>query len=141
MKPAPASIDSKHPIVLFDGVCNLCNGFVQFMIRRDPKAHFRFASLQSEIGQQLLTTHHLATDNIDTVVLIDNGKAYVRSDVALRVVAKWGGLWPLLRVFGLLPRSFRDMLYNFIAVRRYRWFGEKDQCMIPTPELRSRFLS
>lgn len=137
----PASIDPKHPVVLFDGVCNLCNGFVQFMIRRDPDAHFRFASLQSEAGKQLLEAHGLDTNNIDTVVLIDNGQAYLRSDVALRVVAKWGGLWPALQVFSILPRSFRDRVYDFIAARRYKWFGEKEQCMIPTPELKSRFLA
>lgn len=132
---------NNHPILLFDGVCNLCNGFVQFVIKRDPEGHFRFAALQSEAGQTLLRQHHLSTDNIDTVVLIDKGEAHVRSEVAIRVASQMKGLWPVISVFRILPLALRDALYNFVAANRYRWFGEKDQCMIPTPELKQRFLS
>ena len=130
-----------HPIILFDGVCNLCNGFVQFIINRDPQGHFRFAALQSETGQELLKKHQLSTSDIDTVVLIEKGQAFVRSDVALRIAPKLGGFWPGIKVFGILPVFIRDAIYNFVAARRYQWFGQKDQCMIPTPELKSRCLS
>lgn len=131
---------NEHPILLFDGVCNLCNGFVQFVIKRDPEGLFRFAALQSELGQELLRVHQIPRDRMDTVVLIENGKAYVRSEVALRMAPHLGGLWPLFQVFRIFPPFIRDPFYNFIAKNRYRWFGEKDQCMIPTPELKSRFL-
>ena len=134
------SIPQDHPILLFDGVCNLCNGFVQFMIERDAKAHYRFAALQSETGQALLEAYQLPKETIDTVVLIENGQAYLRSEVALRVAPNLGGLWPMVSIARLLPLAFRDPIYDFIAARRYRWFGQKDQCMIPTPELKNRFL-
>lgn len=135
------NIPTSHPIILFDGVCNLCSGFVQFLIKRDPNAHFRFASLQSEVGQALLKKHGLPTDSIDTVVLVEGDQVYLRSDVGLRIASQMNGLWPLFSVFRILPVALRDPIYNFIAERRYRWFGEKDQCMIPTPELQSRFLA
>jgi len=132
--------NNDHPILLFDGVCNLCNGFVQFVIKRDPEGQFRFAPLQSDFAKDLLKTHNIPSDHMDTVVLVENGKAYVRSDVALRMALKFGGLWPVFSVFRILPLFIRDTIYNFIAKNRYRWFGEEDQCMIPTPELKSRFL-
>ena len=134
-------VEKHHPVILFDGVCNLCNGFVQFIIRRDPQAKFRFASLQSEAGRHLLEAHQLPTDSIDTVVLIDQGKAFLRSDVPLRMAGHLGGAWALLTVFQVLPKGLRDRIYDFIAARRYRWFGKKDQCMIPTPDLQARFLA
>ncbi len=134
-------INTDHPILLFDGVCNLCNGFVQFVIERDPEGHFHFAALQSATAQDLLKAHNISTEQMDTVVLVENGKAYVRSEVALRMVPKLGGLWPVLSVFKILPLFIRDPIYNYIAKNRYRWFGEKEQCMIPTPELKSRFLA
>lgn len=135
------SSKNNHPIILFDGVCNLCNGFVQFLIKRDPEGHFRFAALQSEVGQNLLKEYNVATENLDTVVLIDKGQAYLRSDVALRIASQMNGLWPLFSIFRFLPRTLRDVIYDFIAARRYKWFGQEDQCMIPTPELKQRFLS
>ncbi len=136
-----ASINTDHPILLFDGVCNLCNGFVQFVINRDPEGHFRFAALQSAAAQDLLKAHNISTKHMDTVVLVENGNAYVRSEVALRMAPKLGGLWPVLGIFRILPLFIRDPIYDFIAKNRYRWFGEKDQCMIPTPELKGRFLA
>ncbi len=136
-----ANLTTDHPILLFDGVCNLCNGFVQFVINRDPEGHFRFAALQSATAQDLLKAHNISTKDMDTVVLVENGKAYVRSEVALRMASKFGGLWPVLGIFRILPLFIRDRIYDFIAKNRYRWFGEKDQCMIPTPELKSRFLA
>jgi predicted DCC family thiol-disulfide oxidoreductase YuxK len=128
-------------ILLFDGVCNLCNGFVQFLIKRDHRKQFLYASLQSEEAGALLEAHQLSADTLNTVVLIEDGKAYTHSDVALRVSRQLPGLWPLCYGFVILPKGFRDALYNWVARNRYRWFGKREACMIPTPELKSRFLS
>lgn len=134
------TIPNDKPIVLFDGVCNLCNGYIQWIIKRDPEGIFRFTSLQSEIGQDLLQKHQLDTKDLSTVVLIQNNKAYTHSNVALHMFKMLGGAWSLLYVFKIIPRPLRDAVYNIIARNRYKWFGEKTECMIPTPELQSRFL-
>ena len=128
-------------ILFFDGACNLCNGFVQFLIVRDPKAHFSYASLQSKLGQEFLQKAGLPTQELSTVILYDKGKFYTHSDVALRIVRRMPGLWPLLAVFSIIPKLIRDAIYNWIARNRYKWFGKKEQCMLPRPEWRSRFLS
>jgi predicted DCC family thiol-disulfide oxidoreductase YuxK len=133
-------MQSENPILLFDGVCNLCNGFVQFVIRRDPRAIFRYTSLQSEQGQALLAQLGFNTAEFDTVILIHKDKVYTHSDVALQIVRRLGGFWPALYVLRFIPKALRDGLYNWVARNRYRWFGKKDQCMVPTPELKSRFL-
>lgn len=130
----------QHPILLFDGVCNLCNASVQWVIERDPHAKFRFASLQSETGQALLEQYKLPTDELNTVVLIDNEKAYTHSDVPLRIIGKLGGAWSLLSVFWIVPRPLRNAVYDWIASNRYRWFGKKEACWLPTPALKARFL-
>lgn len=127
-------------VILFDGVCNLCNGFVQFLIERDPKRRYRYASLQSEAGRALMRSAGLPADEINTVVLMEGGKAYTHSDVALRVSRQMGGLWPLATVFYIVPKFIRDAIYNWVARNRYRWFGKKEACMVPTPELKSLFL-
>lgn len=137
---APAST-AEHPVILFDGVCNLCNGLVRFIIRRDPKGRYRFASLQSDAGRTLLAAHGLADLDLDSMALIENGRAHVRSDAALRVFRSLSGLWPVFSIGLILPRFIRDAAYEFIAKRRYRWFGKRDQCMVPTPEQAARFLS
>lgn len=129
-----------HPVLLFDGVCNLCNESVQWVIRHDPQAIFRFASLQSEAGQQLLRQHNLPTNELNTVVLIDVGRAYTRSDVPLHIFRKIGGAWPLLTVLRIVPSPLRNAVYDWIARNRYRWFGKKEACWLPTPALKSRFL-
>jgi predicted DCC family thiol-disulfide oxidoreductase YuxK len=127
-------------VILFDGVCNLCNGFVQFLIERDPKRRYRYASLQSETGQALMRSAGLPADEINTVVLMEEGKAYTHSDVALRVARHMVGLWPLATVLYIVPKFLRDAIYNWVARNRYRWFGKKEACMVPTPELKSLFL-
>ena len=134
-------LSETHPILLFDGVCNMCDGFVQFIMKRDKPGKFRFAPLQSEAGQQLLQHFDLTSDKIDSVVLIDNGKSYIKSTAALRAGKKLGGLWGLPYILIIVPASIRNAGYDFIARNRYKWFGEKDACMIPTPEVRSRFLN
>ena len=132
---------SSHPILLFDGVCNLCNHFVQFVIKRDQSAFFHFAALRSDQGKALLQKHRLSTENIDTVVLIMNDKAYTRSSAALQVLRHLGLPWSLMTVFFVLPKGLRDVIYNFIAKNRYKWFGRQESCMMPTEELKSRFLN
>ena len=130
-----------QPIVLFDGVCNLCNGAVQFIIRHDKKNIFMFASLQSEVGRKILEQYNFPLDEFNSFILIENNKAYTRSTGALRVAKKLNGLWPLLYGFIIIPKLLRDGIYNWVGRNRYKWFGKKDACMIPTPELKTKFLS
>jgi len=125
-------------IVLFDGVCNFCNSSVQFIINRDPKGLFHFASQQSEIGVQLMTEHGLTGH--ESIVYIEDGKAYMKSAAALRIAKHLSGLWPTTAIFFAVPRPIRDMAYDVVAKNRYRWFGKRDSCMIPPPSIRKRFL-
>ena len=129
-----------NPTILFDGLCNLCQGSVQFILKRDKAERFRFASLQSEAAKRLLQDFPEAPRDIGTILLLENGRLYSRSTAALRIAKGLSGLWPLFYGFIILPRWLRDPVYNFIARNRYRWFGKRDSCMIPTPELRDRFL-
>jgi predicted DCC family thiol-disulfide oxidoreductase YuxK len=131
-----------HPILLFDGVCNLCSTLVQFVIQRDPEGFFHFASLQSETGQQYLRRFHLPTNDFDSFIYIDtkNNRYYSKSSAALRVLRHLKGLWFLLYVFILVPPFLRNPIYHFVAKYRYRWFGKQEMCMIPSPEIESRFL-
>lgn len=128
-----------NPILLFDGVCTLCNSLVGFVIRRDPKRMFRFASLQSDTGQRLLQQVKLPSSQLDTFVLIEGDRYYTKSTAALHLFKKLGWLWPLLYLLIIVPRPLRDMVYHWVARNRYKWFGKKDQCMIPTPEIQERF--
>ena len=127
-------------IILFDGVCNLCNGLVRFIIKRDRTGKFKFASLQSEIGQQWLMRFGLAKNEFESFVLIQDDKYYLKSAAALKTLRKLGGIWKAFYVFILIPRPVRDFMYNLIAKSRYKIFGKRDVCMIPTPELKERFL-
>lgn len=129
------------PVLLFDGVCNLCNGAVNFVIDHDAAERFRFASLQSEAARPLLARAGLPADYLGSLVLIDGLRAYVRSDAVLEAARRLGGPWALAYILKLLPRSWRDAAYDWIAQRRYRWFGRRDTCRLMTPELKARFLS
>lgn len=155
----------EHPILLFDGVCNLCNGAVQFFIRRDSKARLRFAALQSEAGRALLHAteqgpvpqrlHATAErqrqevaesweredDAVDSVILVADGRLFVKSTAVLKSLRYLPYPWRLLSMLLLVPRAVRDGVYDEVARHRYRWFGRRVSCMIPTPELRDRFLS
>lgn len=131
---------NSHPIILFDGICNLCNGAVQFVIKHDPEAMFHFASLQSESGQNLLLKFDLPLNNFNSFVLIDDDKAYTKSTAALKVAKRLNGGVKLLYGFIIVPPFIRNAVYNTIAKNRYKWFGKKNECMIPTPALQSRFL-
>jgi predicted DCC family thiol-disulfide oxidoreductase YuxK len=128
-------------IVLFDGVCNLCNSSVQFIIRHDSKMQFYFASLQSETGEILLKKHGIDPAKTDSVIYICKGKAYTRSTAALRIASQLDGPVKLLTVFRIVPRFIRNAVYDWIAANRYKWFGKREHCMIPTKEQLSRFLS
>jgi predicted DCC family thiol-disulfide oxidoreductase YuxK len=137
--PRSVTNTADSPLILFDGVCNLCNGAVQFVIKRDKSEKFRFAALQSALGQNYL--HQLGVkQDTSTIILVKNNKVFDRSSAALEIARDLSGLWPVLFAFKIIPRFLRDGVYNFIARRRYRWFGRKDECMIPTPELKARFL-
>lgn len=129
-----------HKIILFDGVCNLCNGAVTYIIRRDKKNLFKFAALQSEIGQQLISKFNIDTSKVDSIILIDGEKHYEKSSAALRIAKYLSGAYPLLFGFMILPKFIRNAVYDYIAKNRYKWFGKKESCMIPTAELKSKFL-
>ncbi|MGX1930050.1 thiol-disulfide oxidoreductase DCC family protein [Flagellimonas sp. 2504JD4-2] len=133
-------LDGKK-LILFDGVCNLCNGAVQFIIKRDKKDSFRYAPLQSEIGERLIAERAIDTSKVDSIILIEPGVAYfTKSDAALRIAQDFGGLWKGMVFFTWIPKVFRDAIYNLVAKNRYKWFGRKDACMIPTPEIHAKFL-
>lgn len=137
--------DSASDIILFDGVCNLCNGFVQFVIRHDPAGRFRFAALQSAEAQALLAAQglppaSLPTADPDSVLLLSDGRLYSHSTAVLRIAHGLGGFWRLAGVGWVLPRPWRDALYRFVARHRYQWFGRQESCMLPSPALRGRFL-
>ncbi len=136
----PIADSDEHPILLFDGVCNLCNGSIQFIIPRDPAGKMRFAPLQSELGQRVREATGLSPDDLETVVLVDNGMAYTKSDAAIRVAEHLGGVFRLLSLGRLVPRGVRDHIYDFVAANRYDWFGRKDQCMIPDDDVSDRFI-
>lgn len=127
-------------IVLFDGVCNLCSNSVKLIIKNDPKGLFKFTSLQSKTGKSYVDKYDIDTSKTDSIVLIKNGKSYVKSSAALHIANKMKGLYPLLFGFIIIPSSIRDLIYDFIARNRYKWFGKKDECWLPTPDLKARFL-
>ena len=129
------------PIILFDGVCNLCNKSVQIVLLKDKAAIFKFASLQSAVGQKLLQEYNLPTESFGSFVLIQNQKVYLKSTAALMVAKQLSGAIKLLYGFMIVPAFIRNFVYNIIAKNRYKWFGKKDSCMIPTPELKARFLN
>jgi predicted DCC family thiol-disulfide oxidoreductase YuxK len=127
-------------IVLFDGVCNLCNAAILFIIKRDKNNRFKFAPLESDAGKELLSMHQIDSSKIDSIVLISGDTAFAKAGAALRISKHLTGLWPLLYSLVIIPRCISDGVYDFIARNRYKWFGKKESCMIPTPELKSKFL-
>jgi predicted DCC family thiol-disulfide oxidoreductase YuxK len=128
-------------IILFDGVCNLCNSAVQFVIEHDKKDVFRFVALQSELGQEILKHIGINPKNIDSIILYEPGVAYYyKSSAAIQISKSLGGFWHLGTVLRIIPTGIRNQLYDYIAKNRYKWYGKKESCMIPTPELKSKFL-
>lgn len=135
-------LDLNKKIVLFDGICNLCNTSVQYIIKHDENDDYRFAPLQSDIGIKLAKERGIDTSNVDSIVLIRPGIAYYeKSSAAIEIMYDFGGLWKLMLIFKyILPTFIRDLVYDFIARNRYKWFGKQDSCMIPTAELKVKFL-
>ncbi|MFK2824763.1 thiol-disulfide oxidoreductase DCC family protein [Bacillus sp. B190/17] len=128
-----------NPIILFDGECHFCDSSVQFIIKHDPEEAFRFASLQSDTGKRLLAAYQVPPD-IDSMILIEKDKAYQKSAAALRICRHLKGVWKWLYVLILIPRPIRNTIYDFIARNRYKWFGKKESCMLPSPSVRKRFI-
>jgi len=128
------------PIIFFDGVCNLCNGSVDFILKRDPKETFRFASLQSPIAKDLLKRESVDLNNMRTIILLNNGKVFYRSNAILEILRQLAAPWPVFYAFKLMPRFIRDGLYNLVSKHRYSWFGKRDTCRIPSAGERARFL-
>ncbi len=135
----PTSL-TRHPVVLFDGVCNLCNGAVDFILRHDRSGDLLLASLQSDEAGPLLAQADLPPDYLDSLVLVEGNRWYTRSDAALEIARRMGGAWKLAVAFKILPRFLRDGIYDWIARNRYRWFGKRDSCRVPTEAERRRFL-
>ena len=141
MKKLDFNIPSGKKIILFDGVCNLCNDSVLKVIKYDKKNTFLFTALQSETGEKILEELGINTEEVDSIILYDPEKSYhIKSSAALRVMNDFGGLWKLTQIFRILPAAFNNIFYDFIARNRYKWFGKKESCMIPTPELKAKFL-
>ena len=133
-------MNSTYPIVLFDGVCNFCNYWVNFAIKRDRKKKLRFTPLQGETAKSLLPQYNILSTSLSSVIFIDGNKVYTQSSAAIRICKYLDGGWKLFYGLMIIPKIFRDWIYNIIARNRYKWFGKKDVCMIPTPEMRARFL-
>jgi predicted DCC family thiol-disulfide oxidoreductase YuxK len=129
------------PIILFDGICNYCNAMVNFTIRQDKKKILKFAALQSEAGQKLLDQYGLLKDNFNSFILIDDGRVYKSSTAGLRLYNILPWYWKWTQIFWLVPKFARDAVYNLIAKNRYRWFGKKEKCMVPSPDLIERFIA
>ena len=128
-------------IILFDGVCNLCNNAIQFIIKRDKKNLYKFAALQSDAATALLKERGIDISKIDSIILIDPNTAYyTKSSAALEIGKTFGGVWRLLGFFEWVPGPIRDWVYDLIAKNRYSWFGKRNECMVPTKELKAKFL-
>jgi predicted DCC family thiol-disulfide oxidoreductase YuxK len=122
-------------------VCNLCAACVRFVIRHDHRAVFRFAAIQSELGREIYRRHGLNPADLDTFMVLTGGRALLRSDAAIEVASRCGGLWKVVKVCKIIPRPMRDWVYSFVARHRYRWFGRTEACLVPSPEIRARFLA
>ncbi len=134
-------MEDHKKIILFDGICNLCNSAVQYIIKRDKNDEFRFATLQGEIGQQLINERTIDTSKLDSIILIEPGIAYYsKSTAALKISQSFGGFWKMAYVLKLIPNQLRNIVYDWVARNRYGWYGKKEKCMVPTPELKAKFL-
>ncbi|MBF6642361.1 thiol-disulfide oxidoreductase DCC family protein [Flavobacterium sp. J49] len=137
-----ADLPKDKKIILFDGVCNLCNDSVQFVIKHDKKDVFRFAALQSELGLKIIKHIGIDITNTDSIVLYEPGKAYYyKSEAALLIIKEFGGIYTMLRILTLFPKFLSNFVYDLVAKNRYRWYGKQESCMIPTPELAAKFLA
>lgn len=136
-----SALPKDKKIILFDGVCNLCDSFVQFIIKRDKEDLFRFVPLQSELGESIIKHIGIDTSKIDSIILYEPGTAYYyKAQAAIRIAKYLGGIYSLLGLFSVLPNGISNIVYDYIARNRYKWYGKKESCMIPTPELKAKFL-
>ena len=133
-------MNESKAIILFDGICNFCSGSVLFFIKRDQKGYFRFAALQTESGEKIIRQFGIGEGRPESIILVENGRVWYRSSAALRIARKLRRGWPLFYGFIIIPPVIRDFFYNIIAKNRYKWFGQKESCFIPTTHIRSRFL-
>ncbi|SNR45011.1 Predicted thiol-disulfide oxidoreductase YuxK, DCC family [Maribacter sedimenticola] len=134
-------MENKKKIILFDGVCNLCNGAVQFIIKRDSENQFQFAALQSETGKKLTLERNIDTEKVDSIILIEPNVAYyIKSTAALKIGEELKGIRTISSILLWLPESFRNIVYDFIARNRYQWYGKREECMIPTDEIKQKFI-
>ncbi len=132
-------MNSNRPILFFDGVCNLCNASVNFVLKKDKKKQFLFASLQSDVARKILL-HKNQKINMDSIVLLKDDMVYTKSDAALLIFKEFGFPYNIMAVFKVIPKTIRDRVYDFIAKNRYKWFGKKDTCMVPSNDVLERFL-
>lgn len=135
------SSEKEFPIVFFDGVCNLCNSTIQLIIKYDKKSIFKFSSLQSNTAKQILNDYELDLNKMPSIVLVQNSKIYTKSTAVLTIFKQLNKFWPLYYLFILIPKFFRDWIYNIIAKNRYKWYGKQKSCWVPSPELNNKFLS
>jgi len=133
-------IQDRYDIILFDGVCNLCNNAVDFVIKRDKKDRFKFGALQDAASKSILKENKINQDYIDSIILVRGDQIFYKSKAALEIAKNLSGLWPVLVVFNIVPSFIRDPIYDWIARKRYSWFGKKETCRIPTPEEKQKFL-
>ncbi|MDV6167021.1 thiol-disulfide oxidoreductase DCC family protein [Flavobacterium sp. DG1-102-2] len=135
------NLPKSKKIILFDGVCNLCDSTVQFIIKRDKNDIFRFVALQSDLGQQIINYIGIDISKTDSIILYEPGRAYYyKSAAAINILKELGGIYSLLNIFSIIPKYISNKVYDYIARNRYKWYGKKDACMIPTPELKAKFL-
>lgn len=132
---------NQSPIIIFDGICNLCCWWVLFLIKRDTNAKFFFASLQSETGQRMLSSYGFRPSEMETVIYLKGNKCFQKSTAVLEILKDLGGIWSIFSLFKLIPKHIRDYVYQFIARKRYKFFGKRTTCLMPTSELQKRFLS
>ncbi len=130
-----------NSVILFDGVCNLCSNSVQFIVNRDPRGKFRFAPLQSETANVLMSKFEIENENLDSIILFEDNAYFIKSTAVLKIAKELNGLWPLFYFFIVIPRPIRDYFYDIVATNRYSWFGRKEQCMVPNADIEKRFLS
>ena len=128
-------------LILFDGVCNFCNFWVNFIIDHDDKRYFKFASLQSDTAQRILIEKKIDISKIDSIILVVNDQVFFKSSAALQIAKKLNGFWKILYIFSVIPASLRDLIYDFVAKNRYNWFGKRDTCRVPSKAEKELFLS
>jgi predicted DCC family thiol-disulfide oxidoreductase YuxK len=137
-----ADLPKDKKIILFDGVCNLCHSSVQYVIKHDKKDVFRFVPLQSELGIKIINYLGIDTKNTDSIILYEPGKAYYyKSEAALTIVKDFGGIYTWSSILSIIPKFISNAVYDYVAQNRYKWYGKQESCMIPTPELKAKFLA